>query len=162
MLMDMFPVYSATPECLRLGTDEIVVRATSAQTGGALFAVEIRMPPGGGPPVLHRHDPGEVYLVLRGEFAFYTEDPDARVRRWTAGAGAVVPLAGGTPHTIRNESGADAAAFVVHAPGAPMEGFLRAGAALAAGGNPGMDAVLAIAAQHGIELLGPIPAVTQR
>jgi hypothetical protein len=25
-----------------------------------------------------------------------------------------------------------------------------------------MDAVLAIAAQHGIELLGPIPAVTQR
>jgi len=29
-----------------------------------------------------------------------------------------------------------------------MEGFLRAGAALAADGNPGMDAVLAIAAQH--------------
>jgi hypothetical protein len=43
-----------------------------------------------------------------------------------------------------------------------MEGFLRAGAALAASGNPGMEAVLAIAAQHGIELLGPIPAVTQR
>jgi hypothetical protein len=41
-----------------------------------------------------------------------------------------------------------------------MEGFLRAGAALAAGGNPGMDAVLAIAAQHGIELLGPVSAAT--
>src|SRR5215475_11264945 len=158
MLMDMFPVYSATPECLRLGTDEVVVHATSAQTGGALFAVEIRMPPGGGPPVLHRHDPGEVYFVLRGEFAFYAEDPAGSGRRWTAGAGAVVPLAGGTPHTIRNESGADAAAFVVYAPGAPMEGFMRAAAALADGGNPGMDAVLAIAAQHGIELLGPVPA----
>jgi mannose-6-phosphate isomerase-like protein (cupin superfamily) len=157
--MDMFPVYSAAPECLRLGTDEIVVHATSAQTGGALFAVEIRMPPGGGPPVMHRHDPGEVYFVLRGEFAFYAEDPDGSVRRWTARPEAVVPLAGGTPHTIRNESGADAAAFVVHAPGAPMEGFLRAGAALAAGGHPGMDAVLAIASRHGIELLGPIPAV---
>lgn len=105
-----------------------------------------------------RHDPGEVYFVLQGEFAFYAEDPDGSMRHWTAAAGAVVPLAGGTPHTIRNESGACAAAFVVHAPGAPMEGFLRAGAALAAGGNPGMDAVLAIAAQHGIELLGPIPA----
>jgi mannose-6-phosphate isomerase-like protein (cupin superfamily) len=157
MLMDMFPVYSATPECLRLGTDEIVVHATSAQTGGALFAVEIHMPPGGGPPVMHRHDPGEVYFVLQGEFACYAEDPDGSVRRWTAAAGAVVPLAGGTPHTIRNESGAGAAAFVVHAPGAPMEGFLRAGAALAADGNPGTDAVLAIAAQHRIELLGPIP-----
>jgi hypothetical protein len=40
-----------------------------------------------------------------------------------------------------------------------MEGFLRAGAALAAEGDPGMDAVLAIAAQHGIEIIGPVPAV---
>jgi len=154
----MFPVYSATRECLRLGTDEVVVLATSAQTGGALFAVQIRMPPGGGPPVMHRHDPGEVYFVLQGEFAFYTQDPDGSTCRWTAGPGAVVPLAGGTPHTIRNESGTDAVAFVVHAPGAPMEGFLRAGAALAAEGNPGMDAVLAIAAQHGIEITGPVPS----
>jgi hypothetical protein len=77
---------------------------------------------------MHRHDPGEVYFVLHGEFAFYTEDPDGSVRRWTAGAGAVVPLDRGTPHTIRNESGADAAAFVVYAPGAPMEGFMRAAA----------------------------------
>ena len=161
MLMDMLPVYSATHERLQLGTDEVTVLTTSAQTGGALFTVLIRMPPGGGPPVLHRHDPGEVYYVLQGEFAFITQDPDGRVHRWTAGPGAVVPLAGGTPHTIRNESGADAVAFVVHAPGGPMEGFLRAGAALAAGGDPDMDAVLAVAAQHGIEILGPVPAPSQ-
>jgi mannose-6-phosphate isomerase-like protein (cupin superfamily) len=160
--MDMLPVYSATPECLRLGTDEVVVLATSAQTSGALFAVEIRMPPGGGPPVMHRHDPGEVYYVLRGEFTFYAGDPDGTVHRFSATAGQVVPLAGGTPHTIRNESGSDAAAFVVHAPGAPMEGFLRAGAALAADGSPDMEAVLAIAVQHGIELLGPVPDVKSR
>lgn len=30
--------------------DEITVLATSAQTNGDLFAVEVRMPPGGGPP----------------------------------------------------------------------------------------------------------------
>jgi hypothetical protein len=46
----------------------------------------------------------------------------------------------------------------VYAPGAPMEGFMRAAAALAADGDPGMDAVLAIATQHGIELLAPVPA----
>jgi hypothetical protein len=45
-------------------------------------------------------------------------------------------------------------------PGALMEGFLRAGAALAAGGEPTMEAVLDIAADHGIELLGPVPAHT--
>ena len=71
------------------------------------------------------------------------------MRRVTAAAGAVVPLAGGTPHTIRNESGADAVAFMVHAPGAPMEGFIRAAAAAAADGAPTMDAILAIAADNG-------------
>jgi mannose-6-phosphate isomerase-like protein (cupin superfamily) len=166
MYVDMVPVEREDAERLPLGTDEVTVLATSAQTGGALFAVELRMPPGGGPPVLHRHAPGEVYHVLAGEFAFYLGDgdaPDGPVRRVTATAGDVVPLAGGTPHTIRNESAADAVAFVVHAPGGGMEGFARAAAALAARSGPGdaggqdMAAVLRLAARHGIELLGPIP-----
>lgn len=158
--MDMLPVFSVeTAERIRLGgDDEVVVLATCAQTGGALFAVQVRMAPGGGPPVMHRHDPGEVYHVLEGEFAFYVGDPTGSVRRFTAGAGEVVPLAGGVPHMIRNESGTDAVAFVVHAPGASMEGFTRAAAALAADGPPSMEAVLAVAQEHGIELLGPVPA----
>jgi mannose-6-phosphate isomerase-like protein (cupin superfamily) len=153
----MLPVYSATSERLTLGTDEVTVLATTAQTGGALFAVELRMPPGGGPPVMHRHDPGEVYLVLDGEFTFYVGDDRGGVRRSRAALGEVVSLAGGTPHTVRNESAAEAVAFVVHAPGAPMEGFLRAGSALADGDRPSMQTVLDLAAQHGIELLGVIP-----
>jgi len=154
--MDMLPVDSTSMNTIRAGLDEITVLADSDQTGGALFAVRVRMPPGGGPPVMHRHDPGEVYLVQRGEFTFYiggADDPDRR--RITARAGDVVPLAGRTPHTIRNESAEDAVAFVVHAPGGPMEGFVRAVAAL--GTEPGMDDVLTVAARNGIELLGPIP-----
>jgi mannose-6-phosphate isomerase-like protein (cupin superfamily) len=118
--MDMLPVDSRRPERIRTGRDEITVLAASAQTGGALFAMQVRMPPGGGPPVMHRHDHGEVYLVQRGEFTFYiggADDPDRR--RVSARAGEVVPLAGRTPHTIRNESTEEAVAFVVHAPGAP-------------------------------------------
>ena len=157
--MDMLPVDLGAAERLCLGTDEITVLATSAQTGGALFAAEIRMPPGGGPPVMHRHDPGEIYYVRDGEFTFYVGEGSA-ARRLTAAAGDVVPLAGGTPHTIRNESTVDAVAFMVHAPGAPMENFTRAAAVLAADGPPSMDAVLAIAAKYGIELLGPIPDVS--
>lgn len=64
---------------------------------------------------------------------------------------------GGTPHTVRNESDSDASAFVVHAPGAPMENFSHAAAALAIDRPPSMDAVLAIAQQESIELLAPIP-----
>ncbi|WP_433386065.1 hypothetical protein ACQPZX_28325 [Actinoplanes sp. CA-142083] len=65
-------------------------------------------------------------------------------------------MAGGTPHTVRNESKEDAVAFVVHAPGGPMESFSRAAAAAT---SPDMETMLAIAAANGIELLGPIPAV---
>jgi mannose-6-phosphate isomerase-like protein (cupin superfamily) len=161
--MDMLPVELPVAlddtQRLAMGTDEILILADCAQTGGALFAALVRMPPGGGPPVMHRHDPGEVYHVLDGEFAFYVGAPNGVVQRIVVSAGQVMPLAGGTPHTIRNESDADAVAFVVHAPGAPMEGFTRAAADLAARGGPSMEAVLRIAEEHGIELLGPVPAV---
>ena len=59
---------------------------------------------------------------------------------------------------MRNESASDAVAFVVHSPAAVMEGFSRAAAALAADGAPTMEQVLAVAQEHGVELLGPIPA----
>jgi mannose-6-phosphate isomerase-like protein (cupin superfamily) len=158
--MDKLPVDSDTSERLMLGTDVLTLCATSEETGGALFAAEVRMSPGGGPPVMHRHEPGEVYYVLEGEFTFYTGGFGTPARRATVGRGQTVALAGGTPHTIRNESDADAVAFVVHAPGAPMENFSRAAAALATDGEVSMDAVLAIAQRHGIELLGEIPAVS--
>ena len=157
--MDKLPVDRSNAERLQLGPDQLTVLTTSAQTNGALFAVEVRMPPGGGPPVMHRHDPDELYHVLEGEFTFYVGDPAAGVRRVTAVAGDVVPLAGNTPHAIRNESAADAVAFVVHSPAGPMEGFSRAAAALAADGAPSMERVLALAEVHGVELLGPIPAI---
>lgn len=160
--MDMLPVDTATVEALSLGGDEFAVLVTNEQTKGDLFAVHLRMPPGGGPPVMHRHEPAEVYYVTEGEFTFYEQGCDGTVRRITAGAGQVMPLAGNTPHTIRNETAADAVAFVVHAPGGPMEGFLRAAVELGANGNSDMGAVLAVAAQNGIELLGPIPATIPR
>ena len=111
---------------------------------------------------MHRHAPGEVYHILEGQFTFYMGGLDTPLQRLTAGPGQVVPLAGGTPHTIRNESDADAVAFFVHAPGEPMESFSRAAAALAADGPPSMESVLAIAQRHGIELLGPIPVDQSR
>ena len=158
----MLPVHDSHQQ-LSLGTEEASVVASASETNGALFAINLRMHPGGGPPVMHRHDPGEVYYVIDGEFTFYfyVQDMDGHVQRRTAQTGETVPLAVGTPHTVRNESATDAVAFVVHAPGAPMEGFLHAAAGLAASGQTGMEPVLAIAAQHGIELLGPILSIAR-
>jgi oxalate decarboxylase/phosphoglucose isomerase-like protein (cupin superfamily) len=146
---------SLLPDELQVGSDRIRFHVTAAQTAGALVAAEVRMPPGGGPPVLHRHGPAEIYRVERGELAFYVEDDDAEVRRLTASPGSVVPIAGGRAHTIRNETGDEALAYVVYAPGAPMEAFVRAAATLPA--PPSMDAVLDLAQRHGIEMAGPVP-----
>ncbi|HSK59996.1 MAG TPA: cupin domain-containing protein [Actinomycetospora sp.] len=161
--MDMLPVESSTDlETLRVGHDEITVLAGTADTGGDLFAVELRMAPGGGPPVMHRHAPSEVYRVLAGEMTFYITGTDGRTRRRVAGAGETVTMAGGTSHTIRNESAQEAVAFGVHAPGGVMEGFSRAAAALAADGRPAMEDVLDLAERHGIEMLGPVPTTASR
>jgi mannose-6-phosphate isomerase-like protein (cupin superfamily) len=147
----------AADERLTVGTDELTVRVRSADTGGALFAAEVRMAPGGGPPVMHRHPPGELYHVLDGEFALHVADAAGTVRRVVAGPGAVVPIAAGVPHTIRNESAAPATALVVWAPGEAMERFVRGAAALASEGPAAMADVLALAARHGVEVTGPMP-----
>ncbi len=144
-------------DLLRVGADELTVRLSSATTGGALMAAEVRLAPGGGPPLLHRHDPEELYRVERGTLTFYLEKAGGGVQRLEAGPGAVVHLPGGRAHTVRNESGADAAGFVVFAPGAAMERFVRAAGALAAAGPPAMADVLELAERDGVEMGAPVP-----
>jgi mannose-6-phosphate isomerase-like protein (cupin superfamily) len=138
-------------EQLTVGADELRFRVTSADSDGALLAFEIRMPPGGAPPALHRHEPAEVYRVEHGEFTFYVGDDDGRVTRSTAGPGEVVAIPGGREHTVRNESVGDGAAFVVLAPGAEFERFVR--------GAAEGDDIAALAVAHGIEITRPLEAI---
>jgi mannose-6-phosphate isomerase-like protein (cupin superfamily) len=158
--MDMLPVdKTSATEVLQVGTERATVLATTQETNGDLFAVELQMPPGGGPPVMHRHAPSEIYRVLSGEFTFYITGYDGITTRRVARAGETVTMAGNTPHTVRNESLEDAVALQVHAPGGPMEGFTRSAAEMAASHTPTIEEVLALAQRNGIELLGPVPDV---
>lgn len=149
-------------ERMRVGRDEVAVVVASADTGGALMAMEVRMPAGGGPPGLHRHDPEEVYRVERGRLTVLVEDEGGDVRTVEAGPGEAVHIPGGRMHTVRNLSDQEATAFVVFTPGAPMEGFLRAAAALAAAGPPEWEAVSTLAERHGIEMEAPLTASSAR
>jgi oxalate decarboxylase/phosphoglucose isomerase-like protein (cupin superfamily) len=154
-MMDRQPVDMSNHDRLRVGGDELAFRVTSAQSGGTLVAVDVTMPAGGGPPALHRHPSAEIYRVEAGELAFHVEDDDGTVRRTTSAAGDVVHIPGGRAHTIRNESAVEARAYVVFVPGAEMEPFARAAAALASSGAPPRpEDVMALAARHGIELVG--------
>ncbi len=142
-------------ETITVGTEEIVLHVTSDDSGGALLVFDVRMPPGGGPPALHRHDPFELYRVDHGELAFYVEDDGGDVRRDVAGPGTVVAIPGGREHTIRNESGDEARTMVVFTPGEAMEGFARGAGALSTPGE-----LMTLAAAHGIEITRPLAAVS--
>ena len=142
-----------------LGSDQITVLATFAQTNGALFAVEVRMPPGGGPPVMHRHAPGEIYYVTEGEFTFYTVDraqfgrsalPLASARRCRSPAARRTRFAMSRTPT-RSPLSCMPPARRWNTSSAPRPSSAKTG-------NPSMEAVLALADQNGIEMLGPIPA----
>jgi mannose-6-phosphate isomerase-like protein (cupin superfamily) len=124
-------------ERLRVGSDEIAVHVSS----GTLLAVEVTIPPGGGPPAMHRHPSEELYRVETGDLAIYVED-----ERIAAGPGTVVHIPGGVAHNVRNESDAEAHAYVVFSPGTEFEAFVRAVAEQPA-------EIVALAEQHGIEFV---------
>jgi mannose-6-phosphate isomerase-like protein (cupin superfamily) len=135
-----------------VGRDQIICKLTSEQSGGEVAVFDVRIPPGGGPPLLHRHDPFELYRMRSGELAIYLEGKDGAVTRTVAGPGTDVPIGGGLEHTIRNESDEDAEAVVVFIPGEPMERFARAAGDLGRDRAPGQDELLALAEAHGIEI----------
>jgi oxalate decarboxylase/phosphoglucose isomerase-like protein (cupin superfamily) len=139
---------------LTVGSDEVAVVSPSEATDGALLAIEVRIPAGGGPPGLHRHPAAEIYRVERGELAIYLEQEAGAVTRIAAQSGDVVAIEGGREHTVRNESAEDAVAYVVFAPGAEMERFIRAAHELA---DPEPADVAALAHRHGISGTRALP-----
>lgn len=134
---------------MRLGSDEITFHVTSDDSGGQLIAAEVCIPPGGGPPAMHRHPPEELYRGETGELTIFVEE-DGDIRRIPLTPGVVVHIPGGRPHTVRNESDAEGRAFVVFTPGADIERFFRAAAAAP-------HEIPALAARHGVEFTGPLP-----
>ena len=65
------------------------------------------------------------------------------------GSARVVPIPARREHTVRNESGREARAFVAFSPGEAMERFVRA---VAASGEAKWKDLLALASAHGIEM----------
>ena len=137
-------------ERLVVGSDEITLHVTSESSDGALVACAVTIPPGGGPPAMHRHPSAEVYRGEAGVLAVYVEDREGAVQRIAVARGVTVHIPGGRPHTVRNESPFEARAYVTFVPGTEMEGFVRAVAS-----RP--QDVMALAERHGIEITGPAP-----
>jgi uncharacterized cupin superfamily protein len=97
---------------VRVGPNELRVKA-AREAGHSLVGVfESTMPPGGGFPFAHVHEQyEEVFYVLEGEVEYRLGEA------WTvAPAGATVCVPRGVVHAFRNSSQAPARHLVVHAP----------------------------------------------
>jgi len=132
----------------------------SQQVAGQMCVVESAGRPGDMAPLhLHRTD-DEAWCLLEGEMSFFVGDN--RPVRIQAGAVAFGPK--GVPHTYRVEGEHDARWLAVCTPG-DFGGFVLAASRPAEGpglpppGDPPSEqevaAITALAAEHGIELLGP-------
>jgi quercetin dioxygenase-like cupin family protein len=94
---------------------------TGADTAGRFCLVDMRVPPGGGPPP-HRHDFEETFRVLEGEveFSFRGEQVVART-------GETIHVPANAPHSFRNASGAPARLLCTCSPPGQEELFLAVG-----------------------------------
>jgi quercetin dioxygenase-like cupin family protein len=92
---------------------------TGAESGGAYFAMEALVPPGGGPPPhIHRNEDETVY-VLEGEVSIRLGDKTV-----AAGAGDFVNVPRGIVHCFRNEGEAPARMILTFTP-AGIERFFE-------------------------------------
>lgn len=154
------------PHLVRAGEGEpiwflgtlVTVKATGGQTRGRFTVVEFVNPPGFAPP-LHRHtDEDEAFYLLSGSARFLCGE-----RELPAGPGDLIVLPSGVAHSFIVGEDEPLRTLQITAP-AGFEAFARAAGepaperVLPPRFEPGDPAVLvAIAAGHGVEILGPPP-----
>lgn len=143
-----------------IGPEMVTIKVPGAETEGTHLVVQVDTPPGGGPP-LHTHPAQEIFFVLEGEFEFPTVR-DGLQKTTRSGAGSVVHVPGGIPHTYHNVGMGPGRLLGVLSPAAEMEAFFReAGLPVEDPAHPptptppDLERFLSISSKHHIENLLP-------
>ena len=133
-----------------------LVKASTETTAGRVAVIEQVAPLGSGSPLHVHHNEDEWFYVIDGELTFWVGG-----RVVSAPAGSFVYGPRDIPHTFMVSS--EQARFLLVTEPAGFEGFMRACSEPAARREippaptapPDMNAMVELAAQHGIEILGP-------
>ena len=131
--------------------DTLVIKLGDAETGGALTLALATTPPGGGPPP-HRHlAEDELFIVVSGREEYLIDGT------WTAvEPGAVVYVPRGAVHTFRNVGDTPSQKWTLTTSGGFDRFFTACGAvfdaAAVAGTAPDMGRIVALFAEHRLEL----------
>ena len=133
-----------------------VIKASSEATDGRVFVVETLAPRGAGSPLHVHHREDEWFYVTDGELTFWVGGQVI-----SAAEGSFVFGPRNVPHTFTVSS--DEARFLLVIEPAGFENFLRALSEPAESPSlpptslepPALEAMMAAAAEYGLEILGP-------
>jgi quercetin dioxygenase-like cupin family protein len=155
---------TVAPIALRPGEGEalwflgqlVTIKSSSESTGGRVGVTESLAPRGSGSPLHVHHNEDEWFYVIEGELTFWVGGEVI-----SAPAGSFVFGPRNIPHTFMVSS--EQARFLLVVEPAGFEGFIRALGEPAEQlvipapptEPPDMERMGALAAQHGIEILGP-------
>ena len=101
--------------------DTYTILVSGKDTAGRYSAIDMLVPPGGGPPP-HRHDFEEMFTLLEGEIEFTFRGAKTVVQ-----AGTTINIPANAPHFFRNVSGKTARMLCMCAPAGQEEFFLAIG-----------------------------------
>jgi quercetin dioxygenase-like cupin family protein len=137
----------------------VTIRVSQADGQDGVSVLEHQVPAGDSPPLHSHRTEDEIFHILEGEFRMKVKDQEQRV-----GPGATFLAAKGVPHTYRAESPQGGRFLTVTARG-DFERFVRAlGRPAQRPGLPeraaapspeAIQALSKVAAQYGIDLVGP-------
>ncbi|HYI26089.1 MAG TPA: cupin domain-containing protein [Thermomicrobiales bacterium] len=148
---------------LRVLADIVDVKLTGAETNGAYSLVETCTPPQGGAAMLHTHPPQETFIILEGNYEFKGTGPDGPYTIH-AGAGDLVHIAAGAPHSYQNVGDTPARSLLLfEPPGRMIEFFEELHEAVANADPvsappedlPGLERTFAIFEQYDVVVLPP-------
>jgi mannose-6-phosphate isomerase-like protein (cupin superfamily) len=105
-------------------TNVTTIKASAQDTSGNLLILEITVPPGGGPPVLHRHEYSEVFMFQEGKFEVSTVNEDFELSEFEVGTGDTVSIPSMAWHDFKNVGATPDRFIAVHST-PMMEDFMR-------------------------------------
>ena len=125
--------------------EEVIIHLDSESTGGKLNLWTELTPPGGGPLPHYHENEDECFVVQEGRVEFFSDG------KWTEfGPGAVVFMPRNHVHAFRNAGDTTSRMLLTTAPGGFDKYFERCAKEFARGGEPDMQRIFAISAEHGI------------
>jgi mannose-6-phosphate isomerase-like protein (cupin superfamily) len=130
--------------------DDVTIKISSRDTGGAFTVFESRTLPLHGPPLHIHHEQDEAWRVLEGEFLFEVDGQEI-----FAGKGATVFAPKGTRHTFQNIGTTPGRLMTTVVPGGLDLFFEELEHAAPKGRVPDPAAIAPLFVEHGMELLGP-------